>query len=194
MLLLCPPHPLFQGVRLCGGKGRIREVLPGSSPYLPVTCVDWNPGGGCGEAEGRLEQDWTGGEGSWSALLPAPTLVCMDAGAEQAEPWQQVRGPGKAPWRGRACSFSTAQWPSASCCQLCFPRGRDWVFSWQRRACWEGKTACQLRGGAGGLGRLSSGRLRAHPPLPPEPVTVRRRGAARSPAGGSTSRRPQPAA
>lgn len=64
-----------------------------------------------------MGQDWRGvvPEG---ACFPAPTLVCMDARAVLAGPWQQVRGPGKVPWRGWACSFSTAERPSASCCQL----------------------------------------------------------------------------
>lgn len=84
-----------------------------------------------------LGQDWGGvPEG---ACFPAPTLVCMDSRAVLAGPWQQVRGPGKVPWRGWACSFSIAERPSASCCQLCFPPERDLVFSWQRRGCWEGK-------------------------------------------------------
>lgn len=72
MLLLCPPHPLFQGVRLCGGKGRIREVLPGSSPYLPVTCVDWNPGGAVERPRAAWSRTGLEGRGLGVRCSPPP--------------------------------------------------------------------------------------------------------------------------
>lgn len=129
---------------------------------------------------------------SW---LPAPTLVSMDAGAVLTGPWQQVRGPRKAPWRGWACFFSIAQRPSASCCQLCFPQGRHLIFSWQRTGCWEGRREpASFLVEPGGLGHGCSCPLGDWGPilLSPELVTLRKGLAARSPAGDSRSQRPQP--
>lgn len=73
-------------------------------------------------------------------LAPAPTLVSMDAGAVLAGPWQQVR----VPWEGALARLGMFLLHSRTAFGLLLPalfppRGRELVFSWQSRGCWEGK-------------------------------------------------------
>lgn len=116
------PHSLLQRVRVCLGREVGGEGLClGLGLVLSVHCVlAGTLGGGCGGAEGRLGPSLSGlpgiGGGLEGAWLPAPTLVSMDAKTALTGPWQQVRGPGKAPWRGWACSSPPPRglWPPAA--------------------------------------------------------------------------------
>lgn len=76
------------------------------------------------------------------------------------------------------CSLFTAEQPLASSCQLRFPpRGRDLVFSWQSRGCWEGKAepaSFLVELEAWGMGAVVLWETGSPSLLPPEPETLRK--------------------
>lgn len=75
------------------------------------------------------------------------------------------------------------------------PRGETWFFSWQSRGCWEGKAepaSFLVELEAWGTAAVVLWEVGGPSPLPPEPATLRRGRAARSPAGGIMSQRSKP--
>lgn len=130
------PHPLFQRVKVCLRRGQEKR----SSAWVWSVCVDWSPGGGCGEAEGLLCGTGLEGRGPGVRLAPRPHSGLR--GCRSSAGWALATS--QRPWEGALARLGMFLLHSPTAFGLLLPalfspRGRDLVFSWQRRGCWEGK-------------------------------------------------------
>lgn len=182
---------------MSGEGGGRRGAVPGPGPSCPPRSVrEPEPsagGAGSGGPAGcwPFRAAWRRPEGAW--LPPPPWLVRLP---EQARlgPGNKSEALGRRP--GKAGHVPSPQprglWSLAA--SSVFPRGETWFSPGSSGAAGEGSRSLPASWWSwrpGARVQLSSGRLGLG--FPPELVTLRKGRAVRSPAGGSTSQRPQPA-